>query len=98
MDLWSNAAQRADTTDPEKVLEAMKVGGTGKQAFGDAEWWGKELFGIDNALVGLWPVVVIEDGKAKIKAFKSIPEWWGKHKDLLIKHMEALDQMYYQRS
>lgn len=98
MDLWSDAAQRADTTDPEAVLTAMKVGGTGKQAFGDAEWWGKELFGIDNALVGLWPVVVIEDGKAKIKEFKSIPDWWGKHKDLLIKHMEALDQMYYQRS
>lgn len=98
MDLWSDAAQRADSTDPEKVLEAMKVGGTGKQAFGEADWWGKELFGIDNALVGLWPVVVIKDGKAKIQDFKSIPAWWDKHKDLLIKHMEALDQMYYQRS
>jgi branched-chain amino acid transport system substrate-binding protein len=98
MDLWSDAAGRAGTTEPEKVLEAMKVGGTGKQAFGEAQWWGKELFGIDNALVGYWPVVVIEDGKAKIKQYKSIPDWWAKHKDVLIKHMEALGQMYYQRS
>ena len=74
-----------------------KDGGKGKHIFGEAEWWGKELFGIDNALVGNWPVVVIEDGKAKIKQYKSIPEWWGKHKDLLIKHMTALDQMYFQR-
>jgi branched-chain amino acid transport system substrate-binding protein len=42
-------------------------------------------------------VVVIEDGKAKIKQYKSIPEWWAKHKDLMIKHMTALNQMYFQR-
>ena len=52
---------------------AMKEGGKGKHIFGDAEWWGKELFGIDNALVGNWPVVVIEDGKAKIKQYRRSP-------------------------
>ncbi len=98
MDLWADAATQAGTTAPEAVLEAMQAGGKGKQAFGEAEWWGKELFGIDNALVGVWPVVVIEDGKARIKEFKSIPDWWNKHKALMIKHMEALKQMYYQRS
>ena len=98
MDLWADAAGRAGTTEPVKVLEAMQVGGTGKHAFGEAKWWGKELFGIDNALVGVWPVVVIQDGKAKIQDFKSIPAWWDKHSDLMIKHMKALDQMYYQRS
>jgi branched-chain amino acid transport system substrate-binding protein len=98
MDLWSDAASKAGTTAPEAVLMAMKEGGKGKQAFGEAVWWGKELFGIDNALVGVWPVVVIEGGKAKIKQYKSIPDWWSKHSALMIKHMEALGQMYYQRS
>ncbi len=98
MDLWLDAAQKAGTTDPQAVLKAMKQGGTGKQAFGEAKWWGKELFGIDNALVGVWPVVVIENGKARIKEFKSILAWWDKHKALMIKHMEALKQMHYQRS
>jgi branched-chain amino acid transport system substrate-binding protein len=98
MDLWSDAAQKAGTTDPGAVLKAMQEGGKGKQAFGEAVWWGKELFGIDNALVGVWPVVVIQDGKAKIQQFKSIPAWWDKHKALMIKHMEALKQMYYQRA
>jgi branched-chain amino acid transport system substrate-binding protein len=97
MNLWSDAAQKAGTSDPEAVLKAMKDDGKGKHIFGEAEWWGKDLFGIDNALVGFWPVVVIEDGKAKIKQYKSIPDWWDKHKDLMIKHFEALNQMYYQR-
>jgi branched-chain amino acid transport system substrate-binding protein len=97
MDLWSDAAQKANSTAPEAVLTAMKDDGKGKHIYGQAEWWGKELFGIDNALVGNWPVVVIEDGKAKIKEFKSIPAWWSKNKDLMIKHMTALDQMYFQR-
>jgi branched-chain amino acid transport system substrate-binding protein len=97
MDLWVDAAQRAGSVEPDAVLTAMKAGGKGKHAFGDAEWWGKELFGIDNALVGNWPVVVIEDGKAVIKEYRSIPAWWAKNKDLMIKHMTALGQMWNQR-
>ena len=97
MDLWSDAATKAGTADPEAVLTAMKAGGKGKHIFGEAEWWGKDLFGIDNALVGNWPVVVIKDGKARIQQYKSIPDWWAKNKDLMIKHMTALNQMYFQR-
>ncbi|MDH5750149.1 MAG: ABC transporter substrate-binding protein [Rhodospirillales bacterium] len=97
MDLWSEAAAKAGSVEPGAVLTAMKAGGKGKHAFGDADWWGTDLFGIDNALVGLWPVVVIENGKAVIKEYKSIPEWMAKHQKLLIKHMEALGQMHYQR-
>ena len=97
MDLWKAAAERAGSVEPGDVLTAMQAGGSAPHAFGDAKWWGKELFGIDNALVGNWPVVVIEGGKARIKEYRSIPAWWDKHGKLLVKHMEALDQMYYQR-
>ncbi|MEX3010644.1 ABC transporter substrate-binding protein [Hoeflea sp. TYP-13] len=98
MDLWKDGAERAGTAEPAAVLAAMKEGGRGKHAFGTADWWGTDLFGIDNALVGNWPVVVIEDGKARIKAFKSIPDWYAKHGDLLKKHMAAYGQMWNQRS
>ncbi|MBK8441324.1 MAG: ABC transporter substrate-binding protein [Rhodobacter sp.] len=98
MDLWKAAAEKAGSVEPGDVLAAMKEGGKGLHAFGEADWWGKELFGIDNALVGNWPVVVIEDGKAVIKDYKSIPEWYDKHSEVLIKHMDALGQMYYQRA
>ncbi|GAB5469924.1 MAG: ABC transporter substrate-binding protein [Rhodospirillales bacterium] len=97
MDLWKAAAESANSAEPEAVLAAMKSGGTGAQCFGEARWWGKELFGIDNALVGNWPVVVLKDGKARIEEFRSIPAWWDQHKDLMIKHMEAMGEMYYQR-
>jgi branched-chain amino acid transport system substrate-binding protein len=98
LDLWKAAAERAGSVEPEQVLAAMKADGKGEHAFGTAEWWGEELFGIDNALVGDWPVVVIRDGKARIQEFRSIPAWWDKHQDLLIKHFEAMGEMYYQRT
>jgi len=98
MDLWKAAAEKAGSVEPMDVLQAMKAGGTGKHAFGEARWWGEELFGIDNALVGNWPVVVIEDGKARIKEYRNIPEWWDAHGDLLVKHFEDMGQMYYQRA
>ncbi len=97
MDLWKAAAEAADSVEPQDVLKAMKSGGKGLHAFGEADWWGKELFGIDNALVGDWPVVVIENGKAVIKEYKSIPAWWSKHKDIMVKHFEAMGEMHYQR-
>ena len=97
MDLWKDAVEKAGSVEPDAVLAAMKEGGTGLHAFGTANWWGKDLFGIDNALVGNWPVVVIEGGKARIKGFKSIPEWYDKHGDLLKKHMAAYGQMWDQR-
>jgi len=97
MDLWKDAAEKAGSVEPMDVLAAMKDGGTGLHAFGEAKWWGKELFGIDNALVGNWPVVAIENGKAVIKEYRSIPDWWDKNSATMIKHMEAMGEMYYQR-
>ena len=97
MDLWKAGAEKAGSVEPMDVLAAMKAGGTGLHAFGEAKWWGKELFGIDNALVGDWPVVVIENGKAVIKEYKSIPAWWDKNSKLMVKHFDAMGEMFYQR-
>ncbi|WP_297767932.1 ABC transporter substrate-binding protein [uncultured Roseovarius sp.] len=97
MDLWKAAAEKAGSADPDAVIAAMQEG-PGNHAFGDAEWWGEELFGINNALVGDWPVVAIENGKATIKEFRSIPDWYNRHGDLLIKHMQDYGQMWDQRS
>lgn len=97
MDLWKAAAEKAGSAEPDAVITAMKEGGTGKHAFGEAQWWGTDLFGIDNALVGDWPVVVIEGGKARVKEMRNIPAWYDKHGELLIKHMSDYDQMWDQR-
>lgn len=98
MDLWKDAAEKTGSAEPEDVLKAMLDEGKGKHAFGAAVWWGEELFGVSHALVGNWPVVMIQDGKAVIQEFGSIPDWYDKHGDLLIQHMKDYRQMWDQRS
>ncbi len=95
--LWRQAIELAGSSEAVSVLTAMKAGGRGGHAFGDAQWWGRELFGIDNALVGPWPVVEIREGKARIQEFRSTIDWCRTHGDLLERHMRALGQMWDQR-
>lgn len=97
LEIWKTAVERARTFEPSTVLAMMKVGGKGKHVFGEAAWWGRELFGIDNALVGYWPVVTIQGGRARIVEFGSILDWWAAHSDLLIKHMREMHLMWDQR-
>ena len=87
-EMWRLAAEKAGSVEPMDVLAALKEGGRGPHVFGDAAWWGNELWGIDNALVGNWPVVQIQNGKATIVEYRSIIDWWNRHGDLLIKHTE----------
>jgi len=97
LELWKSAVQLARSFEPFPVLAAMKLGGVGHHAFGEARWWGKDLFGIDNALVGDWPVVSIVDGKARIQDFCSITDWWVDNSATLVKHMRSFGLMWDQR-
>lgn len=97
LDLWHNAVEVADTIDPISVLAAMKQRQEMQHAFGPARWYGTPLFGVDNALVGDWPVVKIKEGRARIVAFGSVLSWLETHEDLLKTHMSDLGQMWYQR-
>ncbi len=56
--------------------------------FGGGRWWGKDLWGRDNIVVGKWPVVRIEGGKVRIKEFGDVAGWLDKHSDVLIKYMK----------
>src|SRR5690606_23184584 len=96
-DIWKAAAEKAGSVEPQDVLAATKEGGHAPHTFGDAGGGGEERISIASALVGTRPRVVLEDGKAVSKEYRSIPAWWEQHSALLIKHMEALGQMYYQR-
>lgn len=97
LELWKTAAERARSFESMTVLAAMKANGTSNNAFGEARWWGKQLFGIDNALVGDWPVVVMRNGKPRIAEFRSITSWWDQHSDRLLEHMRDLGQMWDQQ-
>lgn len=97
LEMWKTAVESARTVAPLSVLAMMKMGGRGHHVFGWATWWGRELFGIDNALVGEWPVVTIRDGRARIVDFVDTRAWWAANSQYLIKHMRALNLMWDQR-
>lgn len=97
LEMWRKAVERIQTVEPSAVLSAMKMGGVSRNVFGEARWWGRELFGIDHALVGFWPVVRITDGRARIVEFRSVLDWWDQHKDLLLNQMRVCGQMWDQR-
>ncbi len=97
LEMWRNAVEQIQTVEPAVVLSAMKMGGSSRNAFGEAQWWGRELFGVDNALVGSWPVVRIIEGRARIIELRSILSWWDRHGQLLLRHMRACGQMWDQR-
>ncbi len=97
LDIWRTAVEHAGSVASLSVLAAMKQSGAVMHAFGPAAWWGADMFGIDNALIGDWPVVQIRDAKARIVEFGSIPAWLERHGALLRAQMVELGQMWDQR-
>lgn len=87
---WLEGATAAGSVEPTPVLETLKSNKKPNFIFGDGQWWGSQLWGQDNAIVGRWPVVVIENGKARIKEYGSVSGWLANNKDLLVKHMKEL--------
>ncbi|HCH24850.1 MAG TPA: ABC transporter substrate-binding protein [Oceanospirillaceae bacterium] len=88
---WVESAQAAGSIEPSDVLAAMQANSSPSHTFGPGQWWGSSLWGLDNAVVGDWPVVAINDGKARIQEFRSIPAWLDAHSAVLKRHMQALD-------
>lgn len=94
---WVDAAQRAGSIEPLDVFAAMKSAETSPHVYGPGKWWGKNLLGIDNALMAHWPVVTISDGYPKIQEFGDVLGWVEKNEAVLEKHFRDLGQMPDQR-
>ncbi|MCP4429979.1 MAG: ABC transporter substrate-binding protein [Gammaproteobacteria bacterium] len=87
---WIEGAKAAGSIEPGDVLKSLKFTLNPAFVFGEGQWWGSQLWGQDNAVVGRWPVVVVENGKARIQEYRSVSDWLKKNKDVLIKHMKEL--------
>jgi branched-chain amino acid transport system substrate-binding protein len=87
---WIEGAKQAGSVDPTKVLKALKSNSNPEFVFGGGQWWGSQLWGLDNSVVGRWPVVVVENGKARIQEYRSVSDWLAKNKSVLIKHMKEM--------
>jgi len=97
LDIWHAAVEKVSSVHPVSVLATMKQMESVTHAFGPARWWGESIFGIDNALIGDWPVVTLQQGRARIAEFGSIPDWLAAHEPLLHEQMARLGQLWYQR-
>ncbi len=86
---WIENAQAAGSVETAEVMQAMK-GNQQQFVFGGGDWWGSQLWGLDNALVGRWPVVVIQNGKARIQEYGNVAGWLADHKEVLVRHMKEL--------
>ncbi len=86
---WIENAQAAGSVESEAVTAQM-TGSEQNFVFGGGSWWGSQLWGLDNVLVGKWPVVVVEDGRARIQEYGDLAAWLDANNDVLIKHMKAL--------
>lgn len=84
---WLDAAKSAGSTDSEAVATSLRSTEQ-KFVFGGGAWWGSQLWGLDNALIGRWPVVKIVDGKARIQEYGDVSAWLGANKDVLVKYMK----------
>ena len=87
---WIEGAKAAGSVEPTEVLKALKSASNPEFVFGGGRWWGADLWGLDNAVVGRWPVVVVEGGKARIQEYRSVSGWLDRNKDVLIRHMKEL--------
>lgn len=97
LDIWHAAVEKVASVHPVSVLATMKQMDRVTHAFGAARWWGESIFGINNALIGDWPVVNMTKGRARIVDFGSIPDWLDKHEDVFRKHMHDVGQLWQQR-
>ena len=86
---WLEGAKAAGSVDPTDVLNALTSNPNPEFVFGEGKWWGKDLWGRDNIVIGRWPVVVVEGGKARIQEYGSVTDWLDKHTDVLTKYMKS---------
>lgn len=99
LDIWKWGAEKADSLEPADVLKTMLASETVPHIWGNAQWFGKELWGINHAVVGNWPVVQINtEGKARIQEFGSVIDWWNQHGKIMIEKMSARHLLWSQHS
>ncbi len=86
---WLEGAKAAGSVEPMDVLKALKSNSQPNFVFGGGKWWGKDLWGGDSVVVGRWPVVVVQDGKARIQEYGSVSNWLDKNSAVLTKYMKS---------
>jgi branched-chain amino acid transport system substrate-binding protein len=93
LESWKLGVELAGSYEPLDVLAALKGMETFPHVFGPAKWWGKDFFGVDNAPIGRWPVVQMQNGKAVIVEMADVMAWLEQHQDVLYRHFKDLNMV-----
>jgi branched-chain amino acid transport system substrate-binding protein len=99
LDEWMQAVKAADSIDPMLVFAAWRHPEENNiyHVFGEGTWWGKPFWGIDNAFMTTWPVVQMQNGKARIVEFRDQLDWWERNKAEMVAVNERYGEMWWQR-
>ncbi len=87
---WKAAVEAGGSYNPMEMLESMRGLDPAPSIFGKGRWRGKDANGIDNSIVGNWPAVQMQNGKAVVVEMVDLNEWLDEHFDLLMKHYEIM--------
>jgi len=96
LDVWKQGVIYSNSIEPMDVLRAWKEIPTLYNTFGEAEWWGKEVWGSDNALVGKWPVVEMQNERGRIVLLYNLVDWYDEYGDFMVEANEEHHEMWYQ--
>lgn len=97
LNVWKYGVEQAGSIDSMEVIKALKASPTAPNAFGEGTWWGRPFFGVDNALMGKWPISQMRDGKSTIVELWDMLDYWEMNKEVIIKWFEEYNLMWYQR-
>jgi branched-chain amino acid transport system substrate-binding protein len=75
LEIWKKGVEAAGSVNSTDVYAALQAMDKPPHIFGEAKWWGAGVFGVNNALIGKWPVVQLQNGKAKIVELGDVAGW-----------------------
>lgn len=90
LELWRKGAEAAGSFNSLDVYAALQAMESPPHIFGPAKWWGQDVFGVNNALIGRWPIVQLQDAKAHIVEMGDVAGWMSENGDALIEKLSAV--------
>ncbi|MDP1702070.1 MAG: ABC transporter substrate-binding protein [Aestuariivirga sp.] len=94
LEVWKRGVEAAGSVDPMDVYAALQKMDPAPQIFGNAKWWGKDVFGVNNALMGRWPIVQLQKGKAKIVEMGDVSGWMSNNQDALVAKLRDVGMIH----
>jgi len=95
--VWQRGVELAGTVEGAAVREALLGATDLPHILGPANWWGEELYGVNQALTSDQYISEFRSGTKVTVAQYDFLDWWEGVKDIYIKHYTEEGQMWWQK-